>query len=1582
MTTSSLPPKQSGPPDATKTQAAAWITDELEAAPDERLRALLLHERAALFQRFGDDAGAARDFLAAFNADSDFREPLEALVALLTRRKSVKNLGKLLEALEGAATSPEELSRAKLDRAAFAAEHQGDLESTRSLLREAAAELEGDLAPWLELEILAGKQGDAASRREALAARIPLAAPPAWKALLLLDLAELDHATGDHDAALDGCRAAVAIEGASRFRALSVLADLARSPRDDGALAEALEGLAHLVVDTLDDPNAAARAGVPTHARTATFAAEAWVRAAMCKRRLGDLDGAAALIAAASERLPSEPALAMLELSIRDAQGDAARSAELARALIERGAPGDEAASLWMRVEEEAAGRGDRDAALAALAAAVTADPASLLPRVMHLDFLSLSDEADDHATLAAALEAAADHLGADDAKARAYLRAAWEWAVSAKDAAGAKAALSQAGLLGVPHATLARVGRLLAHLCGDQAWLDDSIRRLLAAGPPDAEVLELWLELVRGRVARGDLDGAAKAAEQLAQVPGGAWLARALAAYVLPSFAPGDTARRLDADALDALAAVEPDPATAEALKLVAARRALAAGDVDGASRRLGALLDDDASSLLAASFRASTLRRAGRLTEAAAVLAATAAALDDRELSACFSLESGLMSWRAGRRDTALQAFRTAHAAHPDAGAPMLAWAGRAVAPDDRDARREAIESALGSGESSALGALERLGLELGPGGDADAARDALDALDEAGGPLALAGAVARAAWLGVVGDRDRLERAFAQIEASGHRASALAHEARLRVARDYDQDRVGAAAHAAAWAASSHELSAALEWHAASRAIDDLGGAAGALHLAASAFDGDAAASLRAHAAVVEWLATGAAAPALGDTLAADLVNLELAPAGSDPRRRALALRALERGALGEEAGLDALSLAGYSHIAEGAPVAALDAFRRVTAARPDDVAAWEGVRAAGEEIGDPSVVADACAKLGELCRDDERGAAFFEQAGVLYIDAVDDPNAGEQALLAAFERDPTRATAFDKLFRRLRARDADEAVLQLAQRRLEFTEDTPEIVKLYWEQARILRKQGDYDGALDALSNVTMLEADHVGALALSGEIYIKKGEFAEAARALSRLAEREEAPPQQRLISGVAAVDLYEKKLDQVDEALRVLTSLHRSGLSTLPVRERLATVAARAESWSDATTVLEELMEEREGSDARVAAARLSMAIWRDKRHDPRGAERAVTKLLSEAPSDGEALDLLLDQAPDAPFARRLVGVGRDAVVRDLSAGPLDADAVARLAKIARRMGDPALLQASLGALVALGRDEPGLADELLDLDARAARVPQIQVDDAALAALGDPEDTGPVARLFGALGETIAEALGPSRDGLGVGRKERVDPKSGMPLRNDVAAWMGALGIGEFELYVGGRDPEGVQGVAGEVPAIVVGANVRSPLSARARAAVAREAFALRRGTTIVRLRDEATTASIAIAACNLCELRLDAPNFAILGDVQRQLGKAMSRKVKKMIPEICQEMVARKSDVVRFSQASQRSLDRVAAIAGGDVALVLADLLGVARGELRRAVSASARADKLLRFVLSPAYLQLRAQLGMGVR
>jgi hypothetical protein len=267
------------------------------------------------------------------------------------------------------------------------------------------------------------------------------------------------------------------------------------------------------------------------------------------------------------------------------------------------------------------------------------------------------------------------------------------------------------------------------------------------------------------------------------------------------------------------------------------------------------------------------------------------------------------------------------------------------------------------------------------------------------------------------------------------------------------------------------------------------------------------------------------------------------------------------------------------------------------------------------------------------------------------------------------------------------------------------------------------------------------------------------------------------------------------------------------------------------------------------------------------------------------------------------------------------------------------------------------------------------------AHVPQMAIDESALPDLCDPDDRGPIPELMRAMASTFADALGPGLAALGVGKKERVDPRSGLPVRNEIAAWAGAFGLGEFDLYVGGRDPEGVTAVPTERPAVVIGTAVDAPLTPARRQAVARELFALRRGTTILRHREVPDVAALVVAACRVGGHQLPSPQYAMLEEFFRQLSKETPRKVKKLLPDLAAAVQKEGQDPVAWAQAAVSSLDRLAAVAAGDASYVLASSTG-SRGQLGASTEAQQRATRLLSFVLSPTYLAVREQLGMGVR
>lgn len=1569
-------------PDANRvSDVIAKLRAECDATDSETRRALLLHEIGVLEDRSGNEGQAARDLLSAVNTLPDFHEPLERLVILIERRKSYKNLGKLVDRLVKVGESPEELSRALVTLAEFREDHEGDPAGARDALERATQTKGDDVDAWLFLERISAQLGDDVMRRRALAARADLATDPAWRALLFLDVARLHHAAGEVESAVGAIERVLETKTETTFFALLELERIGRASSREDLLLKALEGQAELLARaataTEDDKEAQ---GVPEHRRTSGHAAETRLRAADIYRRRSETDRATALFDRVIGDLPEDPAAAGSRLRAAELAGDTATAAALARAELVREARGPVAASLWMRVAEAAASTGDAAAALQALKSALVEDPKCIPARSLELDLLSGGGDA---GALAQALEAAATELGDGDLAVNLFLLAADTWARGAGDIPAAKAALSQATAAGGSAEIIARTGRTLAAHSSDTAWFDESTRRLLASNPPENERAGLWFELARSKLLKNDVSGAIEAFGSMAGVPGGAFLGQILRAYAIPrSTGEGDAATDpgRDASALEALSDLASDPETSRAFQVAAALRYQLSGKLDEAILDLSAMHEADPTDVIVATALTTLLRRQSEPSRAADTLAAAASKASNDEVAAALDIEAGIVRWLANDRSGAIAMFDLAARQAPDAASALYAWALRAAEPNEVASRRTALLAA-GESESKAALALERYALEVGAGGVRNDARAAVDAASEEEGAFGVALDLARS----LLSSDEPAAREFAlgaiagkSPEAAGI-ARASAHFGKVLEAR---KDPASLEATAEKWADAEPSAAAALEWTAQTAAAKNPDREIAARQLLAKRLAGSPAAAIESTARVVGRIARDdTTSPLLGGSSPEQaLVNLELSPPSCDPRRRASAL-------LGGVSVLDdassacAIVLAGWNLLATGDSPSAIRAFRTYLSAHAEDIVGWEGLRAAAELSGDRSLLAEASAALGDLSSDAGQGAELWERAALILLDELGDTSRGEAALSKAVQRDISRFTSFDRLFRIVRSRQDGPRLLELISARLAVADSPAEIAKLYWERARVLRQAGDSRAALEALENVTMLEADHVGALALTGEIYISEKRFDEAAQSLARLAGLTNAPAQQRLMSGIAAVDLYENRLNQMQQALDVLVGLHRNGLATLAVRERLARAAARTEAWETAVEVLEELMAQRETSDGRVEAARLALAVYRDRIRIPTRAFGAVERLLQEAPADGEALDFVLSGALKNPLSRDLLRRGRIATIAELEQSPLDLERMQRLAEIAKRIEDGQLRQVSLGAVVALGGGNPKILAELSELDTRIARVPQIAVDDRVVALVQDPEDRGPIAELMRVLAPTLTEALGPGLAALGVGKKERIRPQDGLPIRNEVAAWVGALGLGEFELYVGGRDRDGVYAIATETPSVVIGGDVETPLSAAHRQALARELIALKRGTTIVRHRDAADVAALVVAACNLAGVAFDSPPYALVAEFERQIGKAIPRRVRKMLPELTAPIAATRADPIAWVRAAKSSVDRMAAVAIGDVSWVLSTE-GARRGEAPVTSEGRLRAGRLLSFVLSDAFFSVREQLGMGVR
>jgi cellulose synthase operon protein C len=445
--------------------------------------------------------------------------------------------------------------------------------------------------------------------------------------------------------------------------------------------------------------------------------------------------------------------------------------------------------------------------------------------------------------------------------------------------------------------------------------------------------------------------------------------------------------------------------------------------------------------------------------------------------------------------------------------------------------------------------------------------------------------------------------------------------------------------------------------------------------------------------------------------------------------------------------------------------------------------------------------------------------------------------------------------------------------------------------------------------------------------HVGALALSGEIAIREGRFDDAAALLTRLAAVDGAPARNRVTAAITAVDLLENKLSRSADALAVLQAIHHAGLSTLPIRERLARTAARVGEHALAVRLLESLMFERKEPAAQLEAASLALALATQRLGDRAAATRTAARALALDPLH-EAASAVLLAGPPAH-----AGSAEDADIRALfthsfhasaercRSGQFDGKDLLRAGHVARFLGKHPRARALYTLATTL--QTPGVPELPL------GRAPGMVLSSAAHTLLAGTTQFPAFAQLCAALTSILPEVLGPSLAASGIGKKDRVEPRTGLALRTEVAAVAGALGIAEFELYIGGRDDNGISVLAGEMPKVIAGAAVKSLANSDAMAALAAGLWAYQAGVLPALQHEDAMLGALLVAASNFAKVPISAPTFAAVTDVERNLSKAIARKTKAQLPELC-------AAVARYGPLDTRSWTQECVLRSQRIALV----------------------------------------------
>jgi uncharacterized protein HemY len=698
------------------------------------------------------------------------------------------------------------------------------------------------------------------------------------------------------------------------------------------------------------------------------------------------------------------------------------------------------------------------------------------------------------------------------------------------------------------------------------------------------------------------------------------------------------------------------------------------------------------------------------------------------------------------------------------------------------------------------------------------------------------------------------------------------------------------------------------------------------------------------------------------------------LQLAAPERDNDAQAAALSMLVAHAEGEEQ-LELRLASARAELRRGEPEAALATLQAILAQTPDELSALELKRVAGRAAQDFQAVVDAAEALAARL-DGDLALTLLEESAMVRMDALDDARAAEGVLRGVLARAPTRSGAYARLHELLSQKGDSKELIALVRARTEHVHDADELIKLFYELARLYRARGELDAALDAVDNVLMLD-EHVGALALSAEIHTSREEWDEAVRALEAMAGAAGVPKTQRRLARLGAADFLQHRLARPADALQQLEQLTKEGHSDAELTLRIAETAELAKNPRRAIEAL--VLAAKSADTAQKSALLLRAArLTRDELHRSGDSATLFRAALEAVPLQRDAVrelwGLTASQDDVARFEREV----RAALART----PLDPARLRDLRAWAELSGSADGTFVSLLTLNVLSHaddHERKLADAALKVAFLQRLTPRVRLANDELTALLSPAPDPRYAALMRCVGAAAREIdqLEPSK--FGVGRSQRVNPRDKSPLRDEVEGLCAVLGSTLQELYVGGNELLRVAAMPrDDGVTLVLGMGVTAPLSPTRRSQLARElaAYHLQALPLLSRTRTQAARlmwAALVAAECPLPQSILDD-----LGELPRTLGRALPRKVKKALPELCTALPDGGRDMARQCELLLFQARRLALAIGGDLQACLDDVVGAMAA--RETIASSEAAVDLIRAWTSGPMALMRKKLGLA--
>ncbi|GEM_PF-1209148 len=1584
------PASQAAPTAATREQGLRTLQLELENQSDSLHKALLHHEIARVHERREDLTSAAREELAATQCAEDFIEPIESLLDIATRGRSKTNSIKLLDRLKRVALTSEGQVRAFLALALTLAAEEKVIDAI-AILEEGLNEVPTDPSLWLALEAMASLEGNLLLARKAATGRAAHARNSDLRCLLLERVARLEMSAGNAGAAYASLGQSV--DELPSLRALQLWEDLATTAKDYAEAGRVAIQTATILRGALEDTGEANLYKIPHDELTEERANAAQIRAIICALLEKNLEEAIELAQALVEVSPLSPLAQSLhyQLLLRSLNEGGTHNQstwECLQSLLElRSEDNDEKTYLLSNAvlisqsldQEGSALEEDRSRLLEALEGLKVHASKSALSELhdwlgaeksgsaAKLSSLFLKWLHDSHSQSSEKVRPT--HKSGSLALATVVtLVVASKYDEAEKVIEEEGPALDTFGLV---------LGRLIASLKNDALKYAELTHRLadILDDPQEQKALD-W-ESLRFALSRGD-------DLQQAPIASTPWTSLAITFLQLADRFPRasgptvttaiDSSTSLVEEVYRYVGQQKPSAEFERALFASALAHTGDTGDL------LKLWKKSPSDPLLAGALiqRYSDIQS----TELDEVRVLSARGLDDEVQKSSWYIKSAASYLRAGKTHQALETLSISANLHTDILEELEHWFSleeKANSPAQKFKHLDSLEQIPDERhlEYSALT------WKLSP----DSLATRWQESEESGEP-------------GI-----EAEQILQVLSAATSKSTSLSHalsrtelfqpvqRAALSLARTFDESEQEELLQASeSWARISDNSAALLtQWVAARRCNNRDMQARVMLLLARTPQLAPLLASVDLESLNPDELETHR------DALLSNFETTEnkaevawaILEMGDDRvseqnAKNILRLSDALDTPLEDVEGQTAILAAGFQYLNLGAPGQALELFESLLPHIPTDLTLCHGLCLAAAHENRPDIEAAASCTLAQNTSDNHDAARLWERAGLLYQDDLEDAARAEECFTSALNRVPGSAFAFERVYRIARSRSDRARQIELIDDRLDTADSESLKIELNWEKARYCHILGRRALAWHALEEVLALSPEHLPALALAAEVHLVDGRLEPAATTLRSIALHPETPQAQRRSAGLIACDLFEK-LRRPGDAVTLLQTLSQWGPTGIAELERMARALARSENWGDAYKAFSRLNHDQDTIETRLESARMMLAIQRDHLRDPAEWKEAARCVLRDAPRDADGVRAVLELDFSTEERQVLLKEEREQSRESLQRTPLHPEEIAHFAMLCTNCEDEGLERIALGNLQLVGKLSSELQTRLETLRTHCPPLPcnpwsvrdlevlaaqgQLETDEHPAVA-GQLGSTGAYARI---IAPHIAAQLEPSLEALGVSSLMRIDEFSNSEHRAEVGTWVGAFRDGDFELYIGGDDPDCIRALEGDLPTILLGKGIVSPLSRTNQARLVSQLSALHHRTVAflnhpTELSQKWLFASEVIAGNQPDE----DPEVA---EMARTLSQSISREEREELVRLSCELAKAGVNISSAPFGTLLGSARAAVLAFGD-ASILRQLPELLPPDERRRNGVMA---DVLRFVLTEEFFALRNRAGL---